>query len=93
MKLNIDGISNKEISKHLAQQKYIFEITPRGWVGGVGWGATIICRGGGVQNEFNLVKIQLFFSSSDNAYFDLYNCWQLIIKVVHAGRGPMFKMS
>ena len=45
-------------------------------MGGVGWGATIICRvGGGVQNEFNLVKIQLFFSSSDNAYFDLYNCW------------------
>ena len=54
------------------------------YVGGGGGGGTILShtgtvvmmmKKGGVQNEFNLVKIQLFFSSSDNAYFDLYNCW------------------
>ena len=38
MKLNIDAISNKERSKHLPQYKFICEITPRGWVGGVGGG-------------------------------------------------------
>ena len=47
MKLNIDVMSNKEISKHLAQQKYTSEITPGGWVGGVGGGLLLYVGGKG----------------------------------------------